>query len=110
MSKKSRKHYDGKFKTKVALESIKGEKTLSQIASEFKIFPKYITKWKQMLIENAPKLFETEKSNRENQKRFEEQRAVIDELYRQNGKAAAQLEWLKKKCSDNGFEYETPLY
>lgn len=110
MSKKNGKRYDGKFKVKVVIEALKGEKTLTQISSEFKIFPKYITKWKQHLIENAPTLFETEKARRDIEKKFAEQQTVIDELYRQNGKAAAQLEWLKKKCRENGFEYETPMY
>jgi transposase-like protein len=110
MSKKKVKKYDGKFKVKVMIEALKGDKTLSQIGSEYKIFPKYITKWKQHLIEQAPRLFESEKESREIEKRFVEQQSVIDELYRQNGKTAAQLEWLKKKCRENGFGCETPLY
>jgi transposase-like protein len=47
-----RRGYDGAFKAKVALESIKGEKTLAQLSSEFGVHASQIGQWrKQVLIE-----------------------------------------------------------
>ena len=52
-----RTHHNAEFKSKVALAAISGLKTLSELASEFKVHPTQITRWKQELIENASDLF-----------------------------------------------------
>ena len=41
----TRRHYDASFKTKVALEAIKVERTIAEIASECGVHPNQITKW-----------------------------------------------------------------
>ena len=57
---KMRKNFDGAFKGKVALEAIKGEKTLTQIASDYKIHVSQIRQWKKRLLEEIPGLFFTQ--------------------------------------------------
>jgi len=52
-----RTHYSAEFKTKVALAAISGLKTLSELASEYKVHPTQINRWKQELIENATGIF-----------------------------------------------------
>ena len=50
---KKRKIYSTKFKTKLVLEVLKGEKTLNEIASEHQITPKNLQNWKKKFLENA---------------------------------------------------------
>jgi transposase-like protein len=51
----TRKQYSPAFKARVAIEAIRGEKTLSQLGSQFKVHPIQIAKWRNGL---APR-FET---------------------------------------------------
>jgi len=53
-----RKHYTAEFKAKVALEAIKGNKTVGQIASEYEIHSARVSEWKSELLEKAKGLFE----------------------------------------------------
>jgi len=46
---KKRKTYDDQFKARVALEAVKGEKTISEIAAQFEVHPNQIMKWKRQL-------------------------------------------------------------
>ena len=87
-----RKSYSATFKAKVALEAIKGQRTLSEIASEFGVHPNLITKWKKQALDELPGLFsgKKEKVEREN-------RELESELYRQIGQLKVELDWLKKK-------------
>ncbi len=52
-----RKNHSASFKGQVALQAYKGEKTLAELASLYKIHPNQISKWKKLLIENIPELF-----------------------------------------------------
>ena len=52
MSKK-RRNFTAEFKTKVVLEVLSGEKTLSEIASKYEILPKSIQTWKNQFLSNA---------------------------------------------------------
>jgi len=63
MKGKRRAHSD-KFKAKVAIEAIKGIKTLSELATEYKIHPNQISTWKKQLQMNAAELFAHGKKSR----------------------------------------------
>ena len=87
-----RKSYDATFRAKVALEAVKGEKTLAELSSTFRVHPNQICKWKKQLLEYLPDLF-TDRRKRKDR----EQEELIDELYRQIGQLKVELDWLKKK-------------
>lgn len=87
-----KKNYDAAFKAKVALEAVKGEKTIAQIASEYGVHPNQIGQWKKRLLEELPGLF-SDRRKREGK----EEEAQTDELYRQIGQLKVELDWLKKK-------------
>lgn len=87
-----KKHHDAAFKAKVALEAVKGEKTITQIASEYGVHPNQIGQWKKRLLEELPALF-SDRRRREGK----EDEAQTDELYRQIGQLKVELDWLKKK-------------
>jgi transposase len=56
MSKKRRNH-SPEFKSKVALAAIKGDETLSQLASRFNVNANLIVKWKKLLLDNSAEVF-----------------------------------------------------
>jgi transposase-like protein len=88
-----RKRYDKDFKAKVALEALKGEKTLQELASTYSVHPNMIALWKRQLLENASVLFEKEGKD----KAQEEATRQKDELYKQIGQLQVENEFLKKK-------------
>ncbi len=57
MSSMGRKQYEATFKAKVALEAVKGEKTIAQLAGEYGVHPNQIGRWKTELLEKLPGLF-----------------------------------------------------
>ena len=87
-----RQRFDNQFKAKVALEAVRGERTLSEIASHYGVHPNQITQWKKKLLEAVPQVFSGMRDR--NQREKEE---LIDELYRQIGQLKVELDWLKKK-------------
>lgn len=89
---KRRKVYDDNFKARVALEAIKGEKTISEIGSKFEVHPNQITKWKKQLLENVSSVF-----SRRKDPEIEELRKLSEELYKKIGQQNIELEFLKKK-------------
>ena len=48
-----RRNHSPAFKARVALEALKGEQSLIEIAERFDVHPNQITKWKRQLVENA---------------------------------------------------------
>jgi len=87
-----RKRYDSKFRAKVALEAIKGEKTLAELSSEFGVHPNQIGRWRKQLLETLPELFSDRRK-----KKDKDTEELVAELYRQIGQLKVELDWLKKK-------------
>ena len=87
-----RKKHTAKLKFQVALEATKNQKTRNQIASDFEIHPTQVSQWKQELLSNGCRIFETKTSRQE--KLFAAQETA---LYEQIGRLKMELEWLKKK-------------
>ena len=58
MSSKQKKRYNPEFKAKVAFEAIRGEKTISQLSSEYGIHETSINQWRCELLQGASQVFE----------------------------------------------------
>jgi len=52
------RNYDAAFKARVALEAVKGERTVSELASAYSVHPTMIHRWKKSLLEGAAGIFE----------------------------------------------------
>src|SRR3972149_8409455 len=91
MGRKRRTH-DSAFKAKVAIEAVKGEKTIAELASEYGMHPNQIGQWRRRLLEGLPSVF-AEKRIHEEKDRDE----LEAELYRQIGQLKVELDWVKKK-------------
>jgi transposase-like protein len=87
-----RKSYSAEFKSKVAVEAIRGFHTINELAAEYGVHPHQISMWKAQLLEAAPGVF----SGRGDQKEKEGE-ALRDQLYQQIGQLKVELDWLKKK-------------
>ena len=88
-----RKRYDKEFKAKVALEALKGEKTLQELAITYSVHPNMIALWKKQVLEHASMLFEKEGKD----KASEEAERQKDQLYQQIGQLQVENDYLKKK-------------
>ena len=55
--KQKRKKHSGEFKAKVALEAVKGARTLNELAGHFEVHPTQVVQWKQRLVTGASDLF-----------------------------------------------------
>jgi len=90
MAGRRRKHSD-EFKARVALEAVKGTKTLAQLSSAYGIHPTVIAQWKRQLVAGAPAVFG---SGSGNGKSHEDLTAP---LYQEIGRLKMEVDWLKKK-------------
>lgn len=90
MGRKRKKHPDT-VKARVALEALKGIKTMSELASEYSIHPNQISQWKKQLKQGAPEVFT---HGRGGGKSEEELTAP---LYEEIGRLKMEIDWLKKK-------------
>ena len=87
-----RRQHSAEFKARVALEAIRGERTINELAAEYGVHPVQITQWKKVVLDEVPKLF----SSRRGSKNKEEE-ALKAALYQQVGQLKVELDWLKKK-------------
>ena len=89
----NRKRFSREFKAKVALEAIRGEKTLAELASSYEVHPTQIGSWKKQALKMIPEAFSSP-SDKPHQD-YEKEKS---QLYEQIGKLQMELEWLKKKA------------
>jgi putative transposase len=78
----------------MALEAVKGVKTVSQLGAEYNVHPTQIGNWKKQLLQQGSRLF-----TRPNDRQQREQQEKEAELYEQIGRLKMELEWLKKKAA-----------
>ncbi len=89
-----RKSFSSEFKARVALEAIKGERTLAELASNYEVHPNQIRQWKQLLLQEIPGIF----SDRRRKEKTDDESEKAN-LYEQIGRLKIELDWLKKKSS-----------
>jgi transposase-like protein len=70
MTKRPGRNHSPAFKAKVALEAIKEEKTLAELAQQFEAHQNQISQWKKELLERVPEVFEKGKPKDGGGRRF----------------------------------------
>lgn len=78
--KKNRRNYNASFKAKVALEAIREQTTVAEIARRHKVHPNQVYKWKQELLDNVTQVFEAGGQKQDASEREEELLKKIGEL------------------------------
>jgi transposase len=91
-----RKRYDKACKAKVALEALRGDKTVQERASLYEVHPNMVPLWKKQILEGAEVLFE--KPGKDTERHELEQKQ--DELYKQIGKLQIENDFLKKSTNN----------
>jgi transposase-like protein len=89
MKKNTRRKFAPAFKAKVALEAVKNQQTLAELAKKFEVNPIMISRWKAELVENMAAAFEKGTKS-------EEPDVDSQELYAQIGQLKVENEFLKK--------------
>ncbi len=88
-----RKRYSNDFKARVAIEALRGEKTIQELSQIHGVHPNMITQWKKHLLDSAPEIFDKKKG--------EQEKVVIEKkfelLYSQIGRLQVERDFLKKK-------------
>lgn len=87
-----RKNFSAEFKSKVALEAIKEQTTLNEIAAKYQVFPRQVCAWKKELLDGVGNLF-VDKRKRESKPDED----LVPQLYQQIGQLKVEVDWLKKK-------------
>lgn len=88
----SRKKHSKELKASIALDAIKGQKIISELASEYGVHANQIGRWKKQLLDAAPDVF-----TRGKDKEAEKKEVERDSLYKKVGQLQIEVDWLKKK-------------
>ncbi len=96
MARKRQSHTPA-VKAQVALAAVKGDKTVSELASLHGVHPTLIHVWKKQFVDNAEELFQAGAKPS-----TVEHEALQAQLYEQIGRLKTELDWLKKKAASFG--------
>jgi transposase len=57
VSRRPCRNHSAAFKAKLALEAVKGDKTVAEIAQKHDVHPNQVTEWRRQLLERAVDVF-----------------------------------------------------
>lgn len=89
---KTRRQHSAEFKARVALEAIKGERTINEIAADYEVHPVQVQQWKKLALEAMASAFGSKKDQT-----AADHEALTAQLYQQIGQLKVEVDWLKKK-------------
>ncbi len=99
--KRTRRTHSAEFKARVALEALKGIKTINQIAQDEGVLPVQVSTWKKELQEGLPSVFQSGAKHRQDEEKAERDRARLE---RKVGQLVVEREFLEKKCEQLGID------
>ena len=91
----TRRRFSGDFKAKIALEALRGDKTIQEIAARHKIHPNQVSTWKQRAVEGMKEVFSkgAERGRGEHEAEIRDLHAKIGELTVERDFLAKGLKW-----------------
>jgi transposase len=78
--RRPRRNHSPAFKARVALEAIRGEKTIAEIAAHHEVHPTQVTSWKNELLQNAAAVFGAQTLASDSKERVRELHEKIGQL------------------------------
>ena len=99
--KRKRRHLSAEFKARVALEAIKGIRTINDIAQENDVAPTQVGAWKKELEGRIVEVFE---GKGEATQALAKKEAAQGRLERKIGQLVIEKEFLEKKCGELGLD------
>jgi transposase-like protein len=99
--KRKRRTHSAEFKARVALEALKGVKTINQIAQDEGVLPVQVSTWKKELQVGMPAVFQSGAKHRQDEEKAERDRARLE---RKVGQLVVEREFLEKKCEQLGID------
>ena len=99
-SQRTRRVLDDAFKTKVVLASLREDKTLAELASEFDVHPNQISQWRIFFLQNASSIFSGPKEERREIERLEQEKEDLQKLV---GEKEMDINFLKKNLKKLGL-------
>ena len=97
-----RNNHKSAFKAQVALDAIRGEKTISELSRQYKVHPTQINTWKRQLLAGATGLFE--KNGLKVHKADELDAARVKELHAKIGELTVSNDFLSAKLAPWGVK------
>ena len=84
--------FSAELKAKIAVEALKGQRTVQEIASSYSVHPTQVTSWRKQLLD-----FSTEAFSAGRQRSDQSAEQLKTDLYAEIGKLKVELDWLQKK-------------
>ena len=89
---RQRRKFSSALKARVAIEAIKGHRSVAELAGDHQVHPSQITQWKKQLLDSAEQLFSDRRMSEK-----KDQEELLAKLYQQIGQMKVELDWLQKK-------------
>jgi transposase-like protein len=94
---KQRKTYSAELKARIALEAIKAQRTINDIAAHSGVPPNHVTQWKKQALAELPQVFSERRA-----RLAQDEDTLKAQRYQQIGPLKVELDWLKKKAGGLG--------
>ncbi len=89
---KGRRKHSPALKAKVALEAVKGDETVAQLAARYEVHPGQIQAWKKALTEGAAGVFGNGK-----EQKAKDDAALVARLYQEIGQPKVERDFLAER-------------
>ncbi len=99
--KNKRRIHSAEFKARVALDAIKGIKTVQEIAADNQVHSTQMTQWKSQMLAGASDVFDQGRSRKIQDEAVEQDK---ERLERKIGQLVVEVDWLSKKCRELGID------